>query len=449
MEFVNVEDFKQVIRASQGIPDPQVDDLLERWREAKKEIIEMMGGEYIHRFPETYTFELSEKEKHRRFMEFVEMCRWKYSNYDLAKFLECCKDGFYNNMTPTDYFYGDIKIQKGSKIVKAFKFFEPDKAVLDELQSAASRIIQEDKISGQLCISVHPLDFLSSSENLHNWRSCHALDGEYRAGNLSYMVDKCTFMCYLQSDKEVYLSSFGGVKWNSKKWRVLMYLTEDFNILFAGRQYPFDSETGLDLVKNKISSLFNLQFNRDDWHEPVETFSFNRENITSEEKYIPIKGNRIKKLKHIVIDSRKPLHYNDLLKSTCYTPKFVYRKPKFYGGIAGLADEFTKMIVGGDVKCLCCGEQNITCSETMMCNNCECEYGSDINDDFAYCDCCGRRFFYEDGAVIHNGNTLLCDYCFEHEVQQCDYCGELYFSSDITYDRDSERYICYFCKEMD
>ena len=28
-------------------------------------------------------------------------------------------------------------------------------------------------------------DYLSLSENAFNWRSCHALDGEYRAGNLS------------------------------------------------------------------------------------------------------------------------------------------------------------------------------------------------------------------------------------------------------------------------
>ena len=88
------------------------------------------------------------------------------------------------------------------KLVRAFKFFETDKELLNEIQSVASMIIQEDKIEGTLCLSVHPLDFISSSENTHNWRSCHALDGEYRAGNLSYMLDKTTVMCYLNSIKE-------------------------------------------------------------------------------------------------------------------------------------------------------------------------------------------------------------------------------------------------------
>ena len=73
---------------------------------------------------------------------------------------------------------------------------------------------------------MHPLDYLSLSENTYNWRSCHSLDGEYRAGNLSYMMDKSTVICYLKSNDDVILSNFGPeVKWNSKKWRVLLYFS--------------------------------------------------------------------------------------------------------------------------------------------------------------------------------------------------------------------------------
>ena len=47
-------------------------------------------------------------------------------------------------------------------------------------------ILQDVKVSGDLVLSVHPLDYLSISDNNHNWYSCHSLDGEYGAGNLGY-----------------------------------------------------------------------------------------------------------------------------------------------------------------------------------------------------------------------------------------------------------------------
>ena len=127
-------------------------------------------------------------------------------------------------------------IPRGMKIVKSFKYFEKDEDTLADIQSAASMIIQEDKIEGKLCMSVHPLDFLSLSENTYNWRSCHALDGDYRAGNLSYMVDSSTVICYLKSDRDERLPNFPPeVKWNSKKWRVLLFFSNDWDMIFAGR----------------------------------------------------------------------------------------------------------------------------------------------------------------------------------------------------------------------
>ena len=89
-------------------------------------------------------------------------------------------NSFYDNIvTDSDY----SPAPKGMKLVRAFKYFEKNKIVLEEIQNLASRYLQEDKVKGTLCFSVHPLDFLSLSENTYNWRSCHSLDGEYRAGN--------------------------------------------------------------------------------------------------------------------------------------------------------------------------------------------------------------------------------------------------------------------------
>ena len=247
------EQFNKVIAYSQGILEPNTDKLFADWLEAKRDFIEAFGGQLIYEIPEKISFELGSKEKELRLEDLVLMIENRYGNGDLADFIRANKEGFFSNQVVENYQYGIATIPKGMKLIRAFKFFEDNSMALEAMQNAASMIIQEDKVEGYLCLSVHPLDFLSTSENTHNWRSCHALDGEYRSGNLSHMVDRATFICYLKSSRQEKLPNFpNDVPWNSKKWRVLFYMSDRWDMIFAGRQYPFSTETGLDYVKNKI-----------------------------------------------------------------------------------------------------------------------------------------------------------------------------------------------------
>jgi hypothetical protein len=186
------EQFKEVIRYSQDIEDPKVDYLFREWEYNKKKFIDLFGG-LIYEWPGTIEFVLDDTQKRSRVMEFVGIVSDNFNNPELADFIEANLDSFYENKVSTD-----DKMPKGMKLLKAFKYFEKNQTALRNLQDMASQIIQEDKIKGTLCFSVHPLDYLSSSENTYNWRSCHSLDGEYRAGNLSYMVDNSTFLIYLK-----------------------------------------------------------------------------------------------------------------------------------------------------------------------------------------------------------------------------------------------------------
>ena len=245
-------DFAKVIKYSQGFEPANIDALFDKWLDAKRDIIEAWGGNFIIEVPETVQFELSPEEKKSRLNQFMDMIAEVYDNNELVFFLENVEEDFFSNHLSKDYNFGkDKKIPKGTKIIRAFKYFEKDPRVLEDLQNQASMIIQEDKISGMLCFSVHPLDFISSSENTYHWRSCHALDGDYRAGNLSYMMDESTVICYLRNGSEYKkLPNFPeDVMWNSKKWRMLLFLSDGWDALFAGRQYPFFSPTALELVQ--------------------------------------------------------------------------------------------------------------------------------------------------------------------------------------------------------
>ena len=72
--------------------------------------------------------------------------RGTYGNAKLADFISENKDGFFSNKVLNNYQHECITINQGMKLLKAFKFFEEDPVVLNKLQSAASMIIQENKI---------------------------------------------------------------------------------------------------------------------------------------------------------------------------------------------------------------------------------------------------------------------------------------------------------------
>ena len=156
------DDVKYVIEYSQEIENPRTDLLEEDFYEAKSKFIEMFGG-LTYTYPEKVTFELSEDVKQERYKSFLNYVAENYCDRDLYAFIKHCGEkNFYKNIVEEAY---RDKIPKGMKVIKAFKRFNLTNKELRELQDAASMIIQENKVSGYLTISVHPLDFLSMSVN--------------------------------------------------------------------------------------------------------------------------------------------------------------------------------------------------------------------------------------------------------------------------------------------
>ena len=458
-------DFYRVIQYSQNIPDPKIDRLFDVWMECKRDFIELFGGQYIYEFPEKVSFDLGPKEKHDRVIRFAGQVASQWGYTDLAEFIERQEDGFFQNLTVEDYTAWDGKvIRKGSKLVKAFRHFvkDNDRSLFD-IQNEASRIIQEDKIEGTLCLSVHPLDFLSLSENTYNWRSCHSLDGEYRAGNLSYMMDKNTFICYLKGADNIELVAFPQeVKWNSKKWRVLLYLSDDWNMIFAGRQYPFESKTGMDIVLKDLlpavkicnSDNDNSRYNKfswADWNNVIidSCVLTNSIHLDFESMYVPV-GTELMPLDELFAVGDGAKNYNDVLHSSCYKPIYTFRYMKHFwadeGGSLMTHRDSTKFNIGGFTYCLRCGEKEcLTGADTMMCEKCELEYGTSENDLFTTCDSCGRRIYTDEVYAV--GDEGWCQHCFDKYAHRCEVCGEAVYEDQIHYHEPTQQYVCDYCLE--
>ena len=441
------EQFNKVISYSQGIPEPETDKLFADWLEAKRDFIEAFGGQLIYEWPEKVSFELGSREKSLRLDDFIGVLENRYENYDLAEFVRANREGFFSNQVVEPYTTskGDI-IPKGMKLLRAFKFFESDANALEAEQNAASMIIQEDKIEGTLCLSVHPLDFLSTSENTHNWRSCHALDGEYRSGNLSHMIDHSTFICYLKSSKDEKLPNFPpDVPWNSKKWRVLFYMSDRWDMIFAGRQYPFCTETGLDFVKNKVFPRANLgDFST--WIDK-KYCGFKDKDVYSNfsHSYVPVVDGLVP-LDELVINEPGSLQFNDVLSSSCYDALYAYKKVECFGGYKyAPMHKFTRFHVGGKCNCTRCGKYPIEITSSFMCNDCELEYGDSEDDMFAYCPCCGSRYYYDDGVWVEGDEECVCPSCADRETTICDCCGTRHYTSAMVYSRKHNKYLCPEC----
>ena len=136
----------EVVKYSQEIDEPKIDALLNSWFTAKNIFMnKFFKGKYMRVIEDKVTFELNDNAKAQRyelFIEYVanllnELGGWQ--NRLLRYLQHITTNEFYNNCLENDYMMPEgKKIQKGTKIVKSFKYFITDDKLLNDIQSKAS-----------------------------------------------------------------------------------------------------------------------------------------------------------------------------------------------------------------------------------------------------------------------------------------------------------------------
>ena len=357
------EQVQRVIAYSQNIPleEVKINDLLNDWEDCKLPLGQTFGltKENPRRcLARNVSFKFDEKAMSERYEDFIDNTGL-YSDYpELMEFLDSQGlDSFYNNKV--SYVYETEKgcINKGSKLIKSFKHFISDYGDLRFFQDKASELIQQKEITGDLWVSIHPLDFLSMSENNHNWRSCHNLQGDFRCGGLSLMTDWSSVIVYITepnaADRK--LPHFPEeVPWNSKKWRMIIFMSDFEQFMVASRQYPYNIEGILDRL-NKLLGLDML-------FGPFTNKAVNDDVNYRLDEYYYLMGKKILPAGAFIQDGRRNLAYNDLLNSSDYHKLFI----SHHRGIEG----FDKVIVGSCVKCVRCGAELVETPDTMICGKC-------------------------------------------------------------------------------
>lgn len=448
-------DFEQIIKYN--YPDVAefltVDSTktLEQWAKAKEDFYEMFGEKLIYEIGDV-KFHLTDETKMDKLSKFISKIHHTYNFPDLADFIKAFREDFFETQVTSSVYIRDFNnsIPKGMKIIKAFKYFIDDENLLHVLQNQASQLIQEDKVTGTLCMSIHPLDYLSVSENTYNWRSCHALDGDYCAGNLSYMCDRSTIVCYIRGKDEKELPHFGGVKWNSKKWRMLFFVNSNGSCVFAGRHYPFFCYEAMDKILDTYRYDFpGTEVKFSNWHDDYsDNYTF--------KKYDRLYGtgmdldehifmnNYVIRLQDVVYDMCS-LHFDDLLGSSVYRPYYAWTQ--FWTPNSPLS-------VGAHPVCPACGNERLISSEELVCNSCsywaEQEKHNKEISLIGQCSCCDRDIYEGDEFGEADGN-LLCNACLESHTKTCASCGKIFttdYMNPVFNEQTQEyRYYCTNCME--
>lgn len=329
--------------------------------------------------------------------------------YHFYDFLSDNVNNFYSNIVTSDFL--NI-VKRGSKIIKSFKYFVKDKQKLRKIQDMASELIQTQKISGYLFASIDPFEFLTSSENNCNWRSCHSLDGDYRAGNISYMNDPSTIIVFLANEEKINVDCLPkSIKVYNKKWRMLIHINQNDNIIYYGRQYPSYNKNLLDLVYSKLFC--------DKGFMPPKKVTFDQINLNQDScidldhNYMAL-NNKVFDTLELIDIPENSLNYNDIVYSSFYqTQVSINRKYKYY-----YSKDKQKTIdlfltkIGYPVACACGCGRKVNNSASFICDICAEKYNAEGNL-YPICSCCGKRINLKDKqSYKQEEEGLYCSLCW-------------------------------------
>ena len=255
-----------------------------------------------------------------------------------------------------------MTIKSGQKIIKTiqkvlnFYGYDMSNGLFEEFRNKVSNITTCSNIKSNLVLSIHPIDFMTMSDNNCGWSSCMSWmnKGMYNNGTIEMMNSNMIIVAYLESDKEFIVNNH---IIPNKSWRTLLYVHK--NILVAGKSYPYYNS---ELDKKVLEELYKLVNKNLKWD-----YKYKEQEYKDLYSYLPNEEDQIDihwvSKKQIVIVTGHAM-YNDLLedKDSVY---FCYRNIPKKGMVLNASGKNT---------CLICGLQNNLSTSVKICNSCKENY---------------------------------------------------------------------------
>lgn len=322
--------------------------------------------------------------------------------------------------------YKKIKIQSGSKPIKVLgriAKYLGYAAEYEDFRLKHSMILNNKKMKGTLCLSIHPMDYLTMSDNSYGWDSCMSWlnGGCYKRGTVEMMNSPWVIVAYLKGTQPFYPLSSNSVTWNSKKWRTLIIANADFIASIKSYPYQHDELTQQivtwvrELAEESWGNTYQLELSafEDNYYEPALTdYSIHFSTHTM---------------------------YNDF---GCDTRHYITMRENFNGPTEKASTQpcLSKLWYiynySGEDNCMCCGKAhpygNYYSSSDVFCQDC-CTY-EEPREYVGDCIYCGDSVYDDEDYIYINGENpnwqrIAHNDCAYGKVKTCNCCGE-YFENE-------------------
>ena len=290
-----------------------------------------------------------------------------------------------------------VQIQKGCKPMKILGKLAKAFGIegFEEFRLAHSRILNQKTMKGQLCLSIHPMDYMTMSDNDCDWDSCMSWrnNGCYCRGTVEMMNSNCVVVAYLKSSEDM---RFYDKYWNNKKWRQLFVVTPE---CIAGvKGYPYCHDTLAETCINWLADLSAANLNIE-YKPTVYTMEHGRTfSVDGEDWRFNFHTNTM---------------YNDF-GSCPHKIRVAMEPPMEYHN--------HDIYYSGEEVCMWCGcgdgyydgEGSLTCSDCS---------------EYVRCACCEERISLDD--VIEVDGEYYCRYCYDDHIMTCSISHKAHYESSM------------------
>ena len=298
----------------------------------------------------------------------------------------------------------------------------------EDFRIAHSLILNQKMLEGDLHISIHPMDYMTMSDNSLGWESCMSWtnQGGYRQGTVEMMNSPTVVIAYLDASTPYEIKGCG--TWNNKKWRKLFIV--DKNIIAGVKDYPYENVALTNIVLDWLKSLvensdlgwiyYNDKYTYDTNKCYVEGYPFKGvRNDDDSVYYLNFETSTVNMYNDFdAVDKREIYLGTEINIEDCFIRDYAYSyvEEKSYKRIAKLHVTYS-----GCSECMFCGEidPDVEDESCLICEQCQ---------DICRCDECGETC----RDLIEIDGHMLCSYCYDNRTLPCDACEEMHFDANMT-----------------
>ena len=301
-----------------------------------------------------------------------------------------------------------IKVPEGAKVMRvlqkiAKEFDLPD---FEIFRNHISRITEIRKSKIKFTLSIHPLDYMTMSDNANGWESCMNWTqgpGSYRAGTIEMMNSPVVVVAYITT--KPYYPANTSIEWTSKSWRELIIVHP--NTICSVKSYPYYN---IAFDKALVNWLADLVEEKTEWRYNRKKPQENLESCSD----IKAWQDKEDKDNYFLLHFETNEMYNDFGNTDNYGIFSINPPDNKY--------HTSTINYSGLMTCMCCGENGYWSddTETVICEDCE---------PSIYCCCCDERVNINDAIEVDG--EWVCEDCY-NDLHRCMCCEDAHFEDDLT-----------------